>query len=259
MTESPTAMPHHDVDADALGRPIDGLPQPWGFWSTLGWELLAFALGAAIVGGGVLWFNWNQLETLPDTQEDPWFPLQFIVSNVVQVAVLAIAARLARWPVAQYLGLTRPRLRDLAEGFAALALAMGALEILTHLLDRGSVTPFQTDSYRVAQAAGLVPLLWVAFVVAAPVGEEIVFRGFAFRGWAASPLGVPGTILLTSVIFSIAHTQYDWFGTFQAFCIGALFAWLRARTGSTTVTILLHMAVNSISTLWSAVKVAGLV
>ena len=135
-----------------------------------------------------------------------------------------------------------------------------ALEILTYLLHRESVTPFQTEAYRASRAAGLLPLMWVAFVIAAPVGEEILFRGFVFRGWAASPLGVPGTILLTSLIFSALHmAQYDWFGVFQTFCLGSLFGWLRWYSGSTSVTILLHMGVNLISTLWAAAKVEGLV
>jgi len=234
------------------------LPPPWGFFSTLGWALLAFAIGAAIISAGVVWANWGRLDELADTAEDPWFALQFIVINLVQVAVLAAAARLRRWPAGLYLGLVRPRGRDVAHGIAALAVTMVALEILTHLVGRESVTPFQTDTYRVAQVAGLLPLLWIAFVVAAPVGEEIVFRGFVFRGWAHSRLGVPGTILLTSLVFSAAHTQYDWFGTLQTFCIGALFAWLRWRSGTAVVTILLHTLINFTSTVWTAIKVAGL-
>jgi membrane protease YdiL (CAAX protease family) len=225
----------------------------------LGWTLLAFALGAALVGGSVLWLNWNQPDAVPDPQEDAWFALQLIALNAVQVAVLALAARLAGWPVGQYLGLTRPPTRDVAYGIVALAVVLGALEILTHLLGRESVTPFQSDAYRAARAAGLLPLMWLAFVVAAPVGEEVTFRGFLFRGWEASRLGVFGTILLTSLIFAAAHTQYDWFGSFQTFCMGLLFGWLRWRSGSTTLTILLHTVVNFVSTVWTALKVEGIV
>jgi membrane protease YdiL (CAAX protease family) len=249
----------HQAEAAATRAITETLPAAWGFWSTTAWALLAFLLGGGIVGTGVLWLSWNQPEPFPDPQEDPWFPLQFIIINVVQMAVLAGAARWARWPVSRYLGLVRPRRRDLVFGIVALALMMGGLEIVTHLLGRQSVTPFQTDSYRAARAAGLLSLMWLAFVIVAPIGEEIVFRGFVFRGWAASPLGVPGTILLTSLIFSAAHTQYDWFGAFQTLCIGALFGWLRWRSGSTILTILLHMAINFVSTTWTAMKVEGIV
>jgi membrane protease YdiL (CAAX protease family) len=166
---------------------------------------------------------------------------------------------LAGWPAGLYLGLVRPSRRDVVIGIVALAILLGALEILTHLSGRESVTPFQTDAYRAARSAGTLPLMWLAFVVAAPVGEEIMFRGFVFRGWAASSLGAPGTILMTALIFAVVHTQYDWFGMFQTFCMGALFGWLRWRSGSTTLTIVLHMLINLMATLWTAAKVEGLV
>jgi uncharacterized protein len=232
-------------------------PRPWGFWATLAWTLLAFAVSAAIIGGTFLWLNWNEVDRVPDSQEDASFPSQFIAINLVQIVVLAWAARLAGWPASRYFALIRPSRRDLLVGFATFALLLLALEALTYVLGRSSVTTFQVESYRTARAAGLLALLWLAFVVAAPVGEEILFRGFVFRGWSASPLGAPGTIVLTSLVFAAAHTQYDWFGAFQTFCIGMLFGWLRWRSGSTTLTIMLHMVINFTSTLWTAVKVGA--
>jgi membrane protease YdiL (CAAX protease family) len=242
------------ADPGAAEGGLDPSRRPWGFWSTLAWALLAFGI---VLAGGILWLGWSQADSIPEPQQDPWFPLQLILINAVQIAVLAGAARLAGWPAGRYLGLIVPRRRDVLVGIAALAILLGALEILTHLLGRESVTPFQTDAYRAARAAGTLALMWLAFVVAAPVGEEIMFRGFVFRGWAASPLGAPGTILLTALIFAVVHTQYDWFGVFQTFCMGALFGWLRWRSGSTTLTILLHMVINFIATLWTAAKVEG--
>jgi membrane protease YdiL (CAAX protease family) len=243
------------ADVGTAGVMPPELPPPWGFWSTLCWALFACGLG-----GALSFLSWAPPVNLPDVHEDPWLPLQLIIINVVQIAVLAVAARLARWPIGRYLGLVRPHGRDFLAGIAALALVIVALEVLTYVLHRESVTPFQTEAYRAARAAGLLPLMWAAFVIAAPVGEEILFRGFVFRGWAASRLGVAGTILLTSLIFSGLHmAQYDWFGVFQTFCIGTLFGWLRWHSGSTTVTIVLHMGVNLISTLWAAAKVEGFV
>jgi CAAX protease family protein len=259
MNENLTAVDRQRADAGPPDATAPDLPRPWGFWSTLLWGVLAFGLWGALVAGAIIWLNWGQIANLPDTQEDPWFPLQLTVANAMQIAMLAGAARLAGWPVGRYLGLVRPRARDLVAGVVAIAVLIVGLEILTHVLHRESVTPFQTDAYRVARAAGLLPLLWVAFVIAAPVAEELFFRGFLFRGWAASPLGVPGTILLTSCIFSASHVQYDWFGIFQTFCISMLFGWLRWRSGSTTLTILMHMAINFIATLWAAAKVEGVV
>ena len=55
------------------------------------------------------------------------------------------------------------------------------MNVLNYLLGRESVTPFQTDSYGAAHAAGLLPLMWLAFVVAAPLGEEMP-GGLALEG-----------------------------------------------------------------------------
>ena len=47
--------------------------------------------------------------------------------------------------------------------------------------------------------------VWIMMVVAAPVAEEILYRGFFYRGLRATRLGVAGTILVTSVAFGLLH------------------------------------------------------
>jgi membrane protease YdiL (CAAX protease family) len=250
MNEHPTA----DVAPDLAGA----LPRPWGFWSTLGFALATFLVAHIVVGGVLFWMSWMRTgDALSEALEDPVLPHLLIVTNLVLIVMLAGAARLTGWPAAAYLGLTVPQRRDVIASIVALVAVMIVLEILTWLSGRASVTPFQTDAYRAAKTAGTLPVMWLAFVVAAPVGEEILFRGFVFRGWAASRLGAPGAIALTSLIFAAIHVQYDWFGIFQVLCLGMLFGWMRWRSGSTTLTILLHMAINFVSTAWTAAKVEG--
>jgi uncharacterized protein len=255
MNESASSA--HADKADG-GEQIGALPRPWGFWSTIAWALAALAVAAVAAVGGVAWRNWARFDLILALQDAASLSLQIIVSNIALILMLAFAARLSGWPIARYLGLVTPRAHDVLHGTIVVALSLGAFEILNLLLGRDSVTAFQTDSYRAAQAAGLLPLMWVAFVVAAPVGEEIAFRGFLFRGWAASRLGASGAILLSALTFATLHAQYHWFETLQVFWIGALFGWLRWRSGSTTLTILLHMATNLLATLQTAAKVHGL-
>jgi membrane protease YdiL (CAAX protease family) len=255
MNES-ASLAHAD-NADG-GEQIGALPRPWGFWSTIAWALAAFVVAAVVAIGGVAWRNWPRFDLALLLQDATSVSLQIIVSNIVLILMLAFAAHLSGWPIARYLGLTTPRANDFLYGTTTIALSLGVFEILNHILGRESVTSFQTDIYRAAQAGGLLPMMWLALVVAAPVGEEIAFRGFLFRGLAASRLGASGTILLTALIFAALHAQYEWFEALQVFWIGALFGWLRWRSGSTTLTILLHMATNSLATVQTAVKVHGL-
>ena len=60
-----------------------------------------------------------------------------------------------------------------------------ALDGLAYLVGQPMIPPFEDELYKSAQSTGSLLLLWLVIVVAAPVGEEIMFRGFIFRGWAA--------------------------------------------------------------------------
>jgi hypothetical protein len=79
---------------------------------------------------------------------------------------------------------------------------------------------------------------------AGQIGEELLFRGFMFRGFVHEPRDAVPAILVIALIWSVLHVQYDWFVTAQSFVIGVLFGFVRWRTGSTTLVILLHMLLN---------------
>ncbi len=82
-------------------------------------------------------------------------------------------------------------------------------------------------------------------VVATPIGEEILFRGFLFRGWLQAPRDVWPVIVVTSLLWAIIHVQYDWYVIGQVFAFGLLLGWMRWATGSTILTILLHALINT--------------
>jgi membrane protease YdiL (CAAX protease family) len=82
--------------------------------------------------------------------------------------------------------------------------------------------------------------------------EEVLFRGFLLPGFAASRLGPTGAIAVTSVIWAAMHLQYQPFYLIQVFALGAAFGWLRLRSGSTLLTILLHGLVNLTSLVQAA-------
>ncbi len=82
-------------------------------------------------------------------------------------------------------------------------------------------------------------------VVATPIGEEILFRGFLFRGWLQSPRDVWPVIVVTSLLWALIHVQYDWYVIGQVFAFGLLLGWMRWATGSTILTILLHALINT--------------
>jgi membrane protease YdiL (CAAX protease family) len=216
--------------------------------------LLSVMLGFA----ALLWWRPGVLTGSTDLLKDgSVLSFTTLVSTAVQVGVLALAARLAGWPVRDYLGLVRPRGRDLLIGLGCLALFLPAFDALTYLLGKDIVTPFQVDTYRSARESGDLPLLWLTLVAIAPAGEEIVFRGFLFRGWVRPGRAAPIGIVAISALFAIIHVQYDWFGIAQVLCVGLLLGWMRWRSGSTLLTMLMHAITNLVATLETAAAVAA--
>ena len=178
-----------------------------------------------------------------------------IVACPVVLAVLWAAIRIARQRFTEYLALNWPSRDEIVHGLAislAFLLAWLLLSFLT-----GQPTPaFVIDSYRSAQEAGLVWLLLIGFCVAAPVTEEFVVRGLMYRGWSQSFLGPVGAIVLSSALWALIHQQYDWYYICQIFLVGLIFGYLRRRSGSTWLTVIIHGFFNLAVTAHVALKLA---
>jgi membrane protease YdiL (CAAX protease family) len=150
--------------------------------------------------------------------------------------------------------LARFTLRDFLIGVLAIAALAAALYLVASLAKLDLVPRFQTDTFTSARRDGwLVPLL-LAVVVVGPIGEEVMFRGFLYRGWVEPGFVVTPIIMLT-LLWSGMHMQYDWFGILQVFLTGLVLGWLRWLSGSTALTIVLHMLVNLEATIETVLKV----
>jgi uncharacterized protein len=78
-------------------------------------------------------------------------------------------------------------------------------------------------------------------------------RGFLYRGWSESFLGPVGAILLSSMVWTVLHLQYDWFFFGEVFSIGLLLGYMRYRSNSLWLTIFLHGLNNlaaTVQTIW---------
>jgi uncharacterized protein len=214
----------------------------WGLWATLGFAILAFVLGQAMgIAALTMVKNFDPARVDYDGTAVAVYTL---VGNPVEIITLVLATRLPGSDALAYLGLDIPRRRDIAIAAAGLMAVILAADGMTLALGKEVVPAFQLELHRTAQAEGTLPWLWLAILVAAPVGEELLFRGFMFRGFVHEPRDALPAILVLALIWSLLHVQYDWFGTAQVFLIGVLFGFVRWRSGSTTLVILLHMLLN---------------
>ncbi len=210
--------------------------------------LAAFALlaGQIVALLALTWWYGRGLADLPNFSGDgAAITLVIAVSTPVEVLLLALFAQRASTSAADYLGLIWPRRGEVVFGIAVLVVVIIAGNVVSWLLGRPIVTPFQVDIYTTASAGGWLLWLWLAVVVATPIGEEILFRGFLFRGWLKAPRDVWPVIVVTSLLWALIHVQYDWYVIGQVFAFGLLLGWMRWASGSTLLTILLHALINT--------------
>jgi CAAX protease family protein len=228
----------------------------WGYWATLGWAVLAFLGGQFVALGLMIWLRWGDLNAILATPFDGILVTLFIlISNPVTIAIIALAVRLAHARQVDYLALTWPQTRYLTEGVALLVVLIVVCDALLYLSGRSLVTQFQLQSYTTAAAEGWLPAMVAGAILVAPAGEEVLFRGFLFRGWARSPRSLWPAILLISALWAALHIQYDWTGVLQIFVIGLFLGWMRWRSGSMLLTFVLHALFNLEGTLETLVQV----
>jgi membrane protease YdiL (CAAX protease family) len=91
-----------------------------------------------------------------------------------------------------------------------------------------------------------IALFTLVAVIMAPLFEEVVFRGFLFRGFANSWGWVWGA-LASAGIFGIAHLQVDLFIPLAT--LGFFLAWAYKRTGSLWTCVTMHAIFNTIAVL----------
>ena len=252
MTVDTIELPHESLQPGPETPPV--APAPWGFWGTLGWGALAAATGFVATVAVVMVWMLSHGMTLPDTKDAAFLSAASIVATLAPLVVLAIAVKVRKWRLRDYFALTTVRRRDVVLGLGCLIALIILFEALAVLLAVDNGTQYTEETYRAARLSGMLPALWLGVVVIAPLGEELLFRGFLHRGWAASWLGATGTILLTSFLWAMLHQQYNWFSIFLIFCLGLLFGWLRQRSATTTLTIMLHAFNNFFTMIFVTVK-----
>ncbi len=229
--------------------------QPLGAWTTTAYGLIAIVawFAAQLLSAFVMLSFFASGRDVPhaDVQTLASHAVTIAVATIVSmpapIAVIAIAARRSGCMVGDYLGWYRPKRADLIVGMLIIVVLLPLGDLSSWLTGRDLVPPAVVDAYKSARSSGTLVLLAIALVVAAPLMEELLFRGFLFPGYAASRLRPWGAILLTSAGWSVMHVQYEAFYLVHIFVLGCAFGWLRWRSGSTLLTVILHAIVNAVA------------
>jgi uncharacterized protein len=256
-TESQLMDSPNSEHPPVLVTPTQRPPRIWKFWGTSLWGLFVFAAMFAGQVAVVAWFvlrregSIDLAAAIHVVGGGLTVSLSVIMGLPAVLAALWIAIRASRTPFAEYLALRWTSWTNLAIGVGSLVVLVAGWDLLSRATGREVAPGFMGDVLKSAQADGALWLLVIAFCVAAPITEEFFARGFLYRGWSESFLKVPGAILLSSLVWTALHLQYDWFFFGEVFSIGLLLGWLRHRSNSTWLTIIVHGLNNLAATLQS--------
>ena len=96
-------------------------------------------------------------------------------------------------------------------------------------------------------------LYWIAFLsvaFGAPIGEELIFRGYLFSLLSKSSIGLVGATLITSAAWAVIHKGTGpWYLVGILFVMGIVLSCLLIRFGSLWVTLACHSVWNAITAL----------
>lgn len=143
------------------------------------------------------------------------------------------------------LGLRSVGVRDTLGWTLAIIVFALAADWLTWQRGDEIVPGFMVDAYHSARPQAL---LWFALVVAAPVSEELLFRGLLFTGLLRSGWGFPGAAVASAACWAALHIQYDAIGMTTIALAGLLLAAARFNTNSIYPCLTMHAAMNAIAT-----------
>jgi membrane protease YdiL (CAAX protease family) len=224
--------------------------RPWGLAATLGlsavvWytmELLQAAMGLSM--DSVLQAT-GWVDASENTQALNFAIITCITTVLCGALVFAVAALRDGLEPRAYLALEPVPGKQVLHWLLVTAIVVVQADFALYLV-KGELLPQQwVEIYRTVQS----PLLfWFALVVATPIFEELLFRGFVFEGIRASPLGGLGAVTLTALAWTMVHHEQDPFEFSIILIIGLMLGIARLRTGSVLVTMAMHMLHNLIST-----------
>jgi len=236
-------------------------PTPWGFWATIGFSFLTIiilfvAQIVTVIGFGVVAKgSYPEMHLNSLGSNGLLLAIATCVSTPPTIALSLLFARLRKnITIKEYFCLYRPGKGQYLKWILAIIVLVVCSDTLTVILGRPVVPEFMVQAYT---SARFIPLLWFAVIIAAPLGEEIIFRGFLFKGIQNSRIGANGAILISSLGWSVLHIQYDSYGVGTIFVMGLLLGAARLKSDSIYVPIMMHAIASFIATIEAAIYVSA--
>ena len=221
----------------------------WGFWMTCVWFLVYLLITQALLSAVVLLgFAWQadlplSISTVRHLADDTQLLIQIsLMVNLLSlplIALMVFSKKGSSWR--DYMAWRRVSIWRVI-GWCMLCLFAVYLTGVAHQLLGWPESDFMAKMALVGSPVALV----LAVVIAAPIFEELVFRGFMYSGFERS-LGALPAVLLTSMVFAMMHFQYNYYELLHIFVLGLVLAWARMRTQSLWTPIAMHAVNNGLA------------
>lgn len=235
-------------------------PVHWGFWGTVLWgTLVAFVfvvlqtiiIIVILLAHGKPYSTPVFMQALAAAATDGYIlsVVTFITTIICTSLVTAIIKLKKNTELKEYLCIRPVPFETMLKWVGVLAVFIVLANIIALIVDRPIVSDFMSAIY---VSAHPLWMLWVALIIAAPLFEEIFFRGFLLQGFAASFMGPIGAVFVTSGLWASIHTQYDTYDKVVIFCLGLVLGAARVHTGSLLAPFGLHALSNLEATLEAA-------
>jgi uncharacterized protein len=223
--------------------------RPWGPWATLGWSLVLFLVMVVVQMVVFIGFVIVKAATTPQKMEELshdalLLSVATLLSTPIIFGLILLLIYLRGCSIRDYLAWRIPGAKMTILAVAGLALLLIATDALSYAIGRPIVPEVMVNIYK---TGWFVPLA-LTMIVAAPFGEEILFRGFFYQGIARSKWGPYTAIILSSLSWAGIHLQYDAYGIALIVVMGFYLGEVRRRTESLPLTILLHAIANIVAT-----------
>jgi membrane protease YdiL (CAAX protease family) len=222
---------------------------PFSIQAALGIVALSI-LSAFIAGGLVLAIGLSN----PDSSQKFYTFLSFIIGQGFMIIPLFWFLKSRRQPILKRLRLNAISYETLVY---TIMLSLGII-ILSDELDRMIQSFFPAPEYIVDLNGLLRPdtllgfiLLFIAVAIVAPVGEELLFRGFFQQALEKHWNDVTRAILMTALLFSMIHMNPYWFA--QIYILGVLLGYIAWKSKSVIPALVLHGMNNAMAMLFAFV------
>jgi membrane protease YdiL (CAAX protease family) len=227
--------------------------KPWGIWVTLGFSLIIgifYFLTQLVVIVVFIISRQNQFPQMPAQNVEELYSNGLLLSwiaigsTIVITGLVLFFAKLRKnYSIQEYLSLKPISKKVLFKWLLVAVIFVVVTDGIFYLFNVSDTEWL----FQIYQTAGFLPLLYFSIVIAGPIGEEILFRGFLFQGLQASRLGNNGALVISSVTWAIIHSQYQPPTVFAIAIMGIILGYAKIKTNSIYVPIAMHGLNNLIS------------